>query len=285
LERTLTGTSLPAASRPSLLHWLAGASLFVGIYVGTFLLLAYAWRLTGMRLPYLGQWSALAGAVVATISTVRIVDRAWSIGFLVAPRLALRELMAGGLFAVVLIGSADLLIMATAGLRHRLGRGLPWLELLVVFIPAAIHEEVLFRGYLFQTLRRIHRLAAIIASSVIFAVLHAGNNYFTLLALGNLMVAGILLALAYERYERLWFPIGLHLLWNLFSGPILGYEVSGYASQMTVLRTYGRGPEWLTGGLFGIEGSIWALAVEGAGIAWLLWTGNRRGVDRGQEQE
>jgi membrane protease YdiL (CAAX protease family) len=281
----LTDTPPSAASRPSFLHWLAGASLFVGIYLATFLSLAYLWRLTGMRLPSLGQWSALAAAVTATLGTVRAIDQGWSIGFLVAPPLALRELLGGTLFAVALIGSADLLIVATGGLRHRLGNGFPWLELLVVFIPAAIHEEVLFRGYVFQSLRRVHRGAAIVVSSSIFALLHAGNNHFTLLALGNLVVAGVLLALAYERYERLWFPIGLHLMWNLFSGPILGYEVSGYASQRTVLRTYGRGPEWLTGGLFGIEGSLWALVVEGAGIAWLLWTGNRRGAVRGQEQE
>jgi membrane protease YdiL (CAAX protease family) len=282
LERTLTGTPPPAASRPSLLHWLAGASLFIGLYVAGFLLLAYLGTIAGLRL---GQWAALLSAALATVVTARIVDQGWSIGLLVSPRMALPEMAGGAFFAVVLIGAADLLIMASGGLRHRLGNGFPWLELVVVFIPAAIHEEVLFRGYIFQTLRRIHPGAAIVVSSLVFAALHARNNHITLLALGNLVVAGVLLALAYERYGRLWFPIGLHLLWNVFSGPILGYEVSGYASERTVLRTYATGPEWLTGGRFGIEGSLWVLAVEGAGIAWLLWTGNRRGADRGQEQE
>ena len=88
--------------------------------------------------------------------------------------------------------------------------------------------------------------------------------------MANLFFAGILLALAYARYERLWFPIGIHLGWNLLSGPILGYNVSGYASRETVLRTVGRGSPWLTGGLFGIEGSVWIVLVELAGIALLL---------------
>ena len=46
------------------------------------------------------------------------------------------------------------------------------------------------------------------------------------MAILNLILAGILLALAYERFERLWFPIGIHFLWNILSGPILGYGVN-----------------------------------------------------------
>ena len=57
--------------------------------------------------------------------------------------------------------------------------------------------------------------------------------------MANLILAGVLLALAYERYERLWFPIGIHIAWNVASGPILGYDVSGYVPSQTVLRTIG----------------------------------------------
>jgi len=110
----------------------------------------------------------------------------------------------------------------------------------------------------------------VLFSSVVYAALHSGNNAVSLLAMTNLFLAGILLALAYARYERLWFPIGIHLGWNLLSGPILGYNVSGYASSATVLRTIGRGSPWLTGGMFGIEGSVWIVVVELAGIALLL---------------
>jgi len=38
----------------------------------------------------------------------------------------------------------------------------------------------------------------------------------------------------------------------------------------TVFRTVGRGTPWLTGGLFGIEGSVWIGIVELAGVALLL---------------
>jgi uncharacterized protein len=79
-----------------------------------------------------------------------------------------------------------------------------------------------------------------------------------------------MLALAYERYGRLWFPIGIHIAWNVASGPILGYDVSGYVSSHTLWRTVGNGNLLVTGGEFGIEGSVVSLVVEAFAVALLL---------------
>ena len=118
-------------------------------------------------------------------------------------------------------------------------------------------------------MRRWNRWAAIFATSVVFAALHGGNRGISLMAILNLILAGILLALAYERFERLWFPIGIHFLWNILSGPILGYGVSGYVAQSTVFRTIGSGSVLITGGAFGIEASVWMGLVEVGGIFWM----------------
>lgn len=194
----------------------------------------------------------------------------WRLGVFVPPAIALRDFALGALFAAVLIGAADVLILATTGLHHARGIGFPWRELALVFLPAAVHEELLFRGYIYQKLRTWNRAATIAITSVVFALLHAGNAGVTPLAIVDIVFAGVLLALAYEATGRLWFPIGLHLAWNLASGPILGYDVSGYVARTTVLITRGTGPEWLTGGAFGIEGSVWSVIVELAGIAVIM---------------
>ena len=221
-----------------------------------------------LRGPWI-QWSALASVVIATVVTIAIVERGkWDIGL--APRFALRELGSGALFGALLIGACALLIVITTGVRHEPGRGFPWFELVAVFIPAALHEELLFRGYAFQKLLHWNRIVALAFVALVFAALHAGNHAVTTLALANIFLGGILLGLAYERHLRLWFPIGLHLAWNLVSGPILGHEVSGFTSMATVLVEIDRGADWLTGGAFGIEGSVWMTATELAGIA-LLW--------------
>jgi len=213
---------------------------------------------------------ALIAVSAATIITIRILEPDdWAIGLFAPPTDLVRELLFGVAFAALLIGTCDLVLMLVAHAYHTRRDGLPWLELATVLIPAAVHEELAFRGYLFQKLRSVNRGVAFAFSSFLFAMLHLGNRNITPVALVNIALAGIMLALAYERYERLWFPIGIHLSWNVLSGPLLGYSVSGYDSQTTVFTTTARGADWITGGAFGIEGSVFIAAVEIAAIAWL----------------
>jgi hypothetical protein len=214
---------------------------------------------------------ALLSAAVATAVANALIDRGrWRIGFFVPPRYAIRELVLGIVLAAVLIGAIDLSILLLSNLRHVPADGFPWRELWVVFIPAAVHEELVFRGYVFQRLRAWNRGVAIAASALVFALLHAGNSGVTLLAIASITVAGVLLALAYERYERLWFPIGIHLAWNVVSGPILGYDVSGYIPSHEVFRTIGSGNVLVTGGTFGIEGSVVSVVIEAIAVALLV---------------
>ena len=214
------------------------------------------------------QWIALISACSATLATIALWNHGrWDIGL--APRFALRELATGALFAAALIGGADLIILAVTPLRHTRGNGFPFAELAIVFIPASLHEELVFRGYPYQVLRAINRWLAIAGSSLIFAAFHMGNDDVTTLALINIFLGGAILALAYERHRRLWMPIGLHFTWNLMSGPILGYDVSGFTSAKSLLAVVMRGPTLLTGGEFGIEGSIVLTLLELVAVAVL----------------
>ena len=247
----------------------------MSFYVATLFLLIAA------RVPY-RYWIGLVAVSVATVATVAILDGGrWTLGLFVPPRIALRELLVGIVWGVVLIGTCALLIVLSTDVRHDRGRGFPWLELIAVFAPAVLHEELLFRGYAFQKLLRWDRWFAIIVIAVVFAGLHSGNSSVTMLGMFNIVLGGILLGLGYERYRRLWFPIGLHLAWNLMTGPILGHEVSGYVGDETVLVERGAGLWWLTGGEFGIEGSVWMTGVELAAIAALLWVKKSYDPDKG----
>jgi len=125
-----------------------------------------------------------------------------------------------------------------------------------------VQEELIFRGYVFQRVRAWNRGVAIGGSSLIFGLLHGGNSGVTPVAVASIVIAGVMLALAYERYECLWFPIGIHIAWNVVSGPILGYDVSGYIPSHEVFRTTGGGSVLVTGGTFGIEGSVVAIVFE-----------------------
>jgi len=237
--------------------------LLVSFYVATLIVLAWA------RFPFV-QWSGLIAVSVATWLAILIWEKGrWPLGIFVTPRHAVPELLLGTLWGILLVGACAFLVVVSTDLSHERGRGFPWLELLVVFVPAAVHEELLFRGYAFQRIHRWNRAAGLIVVALVFAGLHFNNAAVSWLGLANIFLGGILLGLAYELYERLWFPIGLHLAWNVMSGPILGHEVSGYESIATLFVERGHGPALLTGGDFGIEGSVWMTLVEMAGIAGL----------------
>lgn len=221
--------------------------------------------------------AGLVAAVVASRLAIRIADRGtWKLGFGGGLRRATRELTFGVALASALILLSHGLILLTTGLRHGIGGGIDWGEILILFIPAAIHEEVLFRGYAFQKLVSWNRWGGVAVGSLVFGLLHLSNDGLTTLSILNLFMAGALLSLAYLVFERLWLPIGLHVWWNVLSGPLLGHEVSGLELDSSLLSTYDPGPVLLTGGPFGIEGSLWTLLMEAIGILFLLWLMHRR---------
>ena len=238
--------------------------LFVSFYGATLFVL------TVVAVPGV-HWRGLISVSVATAVTILLLDQGkWRLGLFVTPRRAVPELSFGMIFGALLIGGCALLIVLSTDVHHDRGRGFPWTEVLAIFIPAAVHEELLFRGYVYQKMRRWNRNAALIGLAFFFAALHYNNNSVSWIGLANIFLGGILLGLAYELYQRLWFPIGLHLAWNLTSGPILGHEVSGYESARTILVERGAGRLILTGGEFGIEGSLWMTLTEAVGIIVLL---------------
>lgn len=246
-------------------------------YVATLILLA--------RAPAsFHQWTALLAASVATLLSVAILDRGrWPLGLFVSPRLAIPEFLRGGVWGIALIGVAALAVVLLTEVRHGRGVGFPIGELLLVFLPAAIHEELVFRGYPFQKLVRVNRTLAVVFVALLFAGLHANNSSVTLIGLMNIFLGGVLLGVAYLRYGRLWFPIGLHFAWNLMTGPILGHEVSGYQGEDTVFTESGQGPWWLSGGEFGLEGSVVMTVVELLAIGLLARMQNAEGRMQNRE--
>lgn len=130
---------------------------------------------------------------------------------------------------------------------------------LAVFAVAAAFEEALFRGYILQTFARAHLAwLAIILTSAFFALAHYGNPNATAFSVINTGLAGVWLGVAYLKTRNLWFPFGVHLMWNWLQGAVFGVEVSGLQQLITApfLREIDAGPIWLTGENYGIEGGV-----------------------------
>jgi membrane protease YdiL (CAAX protease family) len=153
---------------------------------------------------------------------------------------------------------------------------LPPLLLLAALLPAFILqgglEEMILRGYVYHTLRERWRPSiSALGSSVLFALLHLANPEVSLLALLNLVLAGLVLAALVERTGSLWSATLAHGAWNFAVGCLLSAPVSGVRMFHLLAITF-TGDPGLTGDGFGPEGS-WLLTLVGTALAAALWRG------------
>ena len=127
---------------------------------------------------------------------------------------------------------------------------------ILALLCGALAEELMFRGYPFQHLEKaIGAVPAVIAFSAIYGVLHV-NPHASLWGIANTVLIGVLLSIAYLRTRALWLPWGIHFGWNLTLGLLLGLPVSGFRNYNLLRYTEAYGPEWLTGGKYGVEASM-----------------------------
>jgi len=125
-----------------------------------------------------------------------------------------------------------------------------------IWVPVmATMEEFIFRGILFRILEQTWgTYKALIISALIFGLLHLSNDNANMIMFLSATSGGLMLCMAYVLTKNLWFPIVLHSGWNLVQ-IFWGTNVSGLDIFGTFINAKIEGPEWLTGGSVGIEGS------------------------------
>jgi membrane protease YdiL (CAAX protease family) len=195
-------------------------------------------------------------------------------GLLLARRGWAKELLAG-IAGGTLIFAAVVAIAAALGLYQVAGRsGLEtlWEPLAGAALIAGFTEELLFRGILFRYIEKTAgSWVALALTSALFGAAHLWNpgaSWFSSLAIA--VEAGILLGAVFMLTRRLWAAMGLHAAWNFTQGWIFGLPVSGGHGGTGLLNGRLTGPELMTGGAFGLEASLPAVAVAtAAGVAIL----------------
>lgn len=189
-----------------------------------------------------------------------------------------RQAFAGAVLGSALIGLVTGLIVASGGATFSLdpARSVAALGMATwVFLWVVLLEELLFRGFVFQRLvDGIGAWPALLAMAVLFAVAHWGNPGMDATTMFwasiDTALGALLLGLAYLRTRSLALPIGIHLGWNWTQGALLGFDVSGFDQTGWLLPRLLDRPQWLTGGQFGPEASIFAVFVDLVAVL-LMW--------------
>lgn len=146
------------------------------------------------------------------------------------------------------------------------------------FFVQGMSEEFIFRGYLMNTLGgRHHALIAIGVSAAAFSLAHLTNPGFNLLTFLNLTMFGGFASLYMICFDDIWGVCAIHSIWNFTQGSLYGISVSGTGNTESIFRTAAKTDSIvLSGGNFGIEGSIVTTFVLTAGIAVMLFVLHRK---------
>jgi len=188
-----------------------------------------------------------------------------------------RQLVLGVIAGIALMAAPALLLAATGSVTWQFNPA--WSDTmgptLAVLAAAALTEELLFRGFMFQRfIDGIGEWGAQLVMAALFALTHSdalkGQGELGYLAGTNIFLASIMFGLAWVRTRSLAMPLGLHFAANVTQGPVLGFGVSGDDQPGLLTPHFSAAPDWLTGGTFGLEASVPGLLCVIALIA-ILW--------------
>jgi len=146
-------------------------------------------------------------------------------------------------------------------------------------LSSGFFEEMLFRGVLFRIVQEyLGSWVAIAVSSLAFGLIHLQNPEATFQGVLFIAVeAGVLHAAAYILTGRLRMSMGFHMAWNYIQSSVLPGVGAGNDSTYGLVKATVKGPELLTGGIYGMEFSLIGLLVLTTTGVILLIKAVRRG--------
>lgn len=207
------------------------------------------------------------GSFCALWLATKFIDRKplMSIGLSVKDKA--NEMLVGLGFALAFIGGLFLLLwlLGAITITGYIGFKPGVFFVSMMLFLAAFDEELIFRGYILNSMMdSSSRWVALAGSSALFALMHAGNPsvWSNWVPMTELFAAGFILGISYTFTKNLWFPTFFHFGWNFFQG-LLGFEISGInvdSWKMISHENTGNVPDIISGGAFGIEGSVITLS-------------------------
>ncbi len=215
-------------------------------------------------------WITLSAVFAASVVSLVFVDGApwWSVGL---DRHSWRWRVLGGGVAV---GAAAILatalVLAATGMLHfqvtPLGAEQTWLSttwgesalrILFLLAPAALWEELVFRGYLWTVAEQAGGArVALWSTSIAFGAMHITNPGAGVRTTALVVLAGVCLGMVRQHWRSVPAAWGAHLAWNAVMAAVLHTPVSGLAFAAPGYQGVLSGPDWWTGGAWGPEGGV-----------------------------
>ncbi|WP_099831663.1 CPBP family intramembrane glutamic endopeptidase [Streptococcus suis] len=220
---------------------------------------------------------AFAFISLAIILWARFVEKSPWLGLGIRKKGALKDFLLGWGIGAAMLTTCVLLMWGFGAIQvtnFQFSANLVG-EFLILVLAWSIQgttEELLTRGWMFSSLAAKHNIpVGILVSSLFFTFLHLGNDGISLIPLLDLTLFAILACLVMLKTGNLWVIGGLHAAWNCFQGNVFAFPVSGTQAGQAFIAVETSGPDWLSGGAFGVEGSVISLLIQAGMITWLVY--------------
>ncbi|HEM4282256.1 TPA: CPBP family intramembrane metalloprotease [Streptococcus suis] len=220
---------------------------------------------------------AFAFISLAIILWARFVEKSPWLGLGIRKKGALKDFLLGWGIGAAMLTTCVLLMWGFGAIQvtsFQFSANLVG-EFLILVLAWSIQgttEELLTRGWMFSSLAAKHNIpVGILVSSLFFTFLHLGNDGISLIPLLDLTLFAILACLVMLKTGNLWVIGGLHAAWNCFQGNVFAFPVSGTQAGQAFIAVETSGPDWLSGGAFGVEGSVISLLIQAGMITWLAY--------------
>ncbi|HEM6405425.1 TPA: CPBP family intramembrane metalloprotease [Streptococcus suis] len=220
---------------------------------------------------------AFAFISLAIILWARFVEKSPWLGLGIRKKGALKDFLLGWGIGAAMLTTCVLLMWGFGAIQvtsFQFSANLVG-EFLILVLAWSIQgttEELLTRGWMFSSLAAKHNIpVGILVSSLFFTFLHLGNDGISLIPLLDLTLFAILASLVMLKTGNLWVISGIHAAWNCFQGNVFAFPVSGTQAGQAFIAVETSGPDWLSGGAFGVEGSVISLLIQAGMITWLAY--------------
>ncbi len=141
----------------------------------------------------------------------------------------------------------------------------------VFFLIVAFFEDFFMRGYSQWVLARgMHFWPAAALLSILFGALHLMNPGEAKIGIAAVVAIGFFFCLTLRRTGTLWWAVGFHMSWDWSESYLYSVPDSGTIARGHLLNSSFHGPDWLTGGSVGPEGSCLLFVL--VAVLWILFT-------------
>ena len=221
--------------------------------------------------------SGTTGVIIAR----RYIDKKTMLSFgLKLDGLAIKDWLIGFLLSLLMVGLVFLLLLLFGLLEFEsVNPEILTLkffqDFILMFVALVIltawWEELVFRGYLLQNMiSGMGKTWAVIISCILYGAVHASHPNAGILSSSIIVLFGFMRLYGYLRTSQLWLSMGMHAGWNFFQGPVFGFAASGYETESVLIHKL-NGSDWLTGGQFGPEGSVFTILIVLLAILSMYW--------------